>query len=48
MENKEENMDIKQDHEPFKDTLKRAFSLSEDSASNDEIRSRLLDGGTFP
>ena len=38
-------MDIKQEHEPLKDTLKRAFSLSEDSASNDEIKSRLLDGG---
>ncbi|WP_405293965.1 DUF389 domain-containing protein [Methanobrevibacter sp.] len=28
-----------------KDEIKRIFSLSEDSASNEEIRSRLLDGG---
>ena len=31
--------------ETVKDELKRIFSLSEDSASNEEIRSRLLDGG---
>ena len=29
----------------FMDKLKKMFSLSEDSASNEEIRSRLLDGG---
>ena len=29
----------------IKNELKRIFSLSEDSASNEEIRSRLLDGG---
>lgn len=38
-------MSIKEQNETMKETLKRAFSLSEDSASNDEIRSRLLDGG---
>ena len=31
--------------ETFKEKIKRMFSLSEDSASNDEIRKRLLDGG---
>ena len=31
--------------ETVKDELKRIFSLSEDSASNEEIKSRLLDGG---
>jgi uncharacterized hydrophobic protein (TIGR00271 family) len=31
--------------ESIKEKLKRMFSLSEDSASNEEIRSRLLDGG---
>ncbi|WP_298501210.1 DUF389 domain-containing protein [uncultured Methanobrevibacter sp.] len=31
--------------ETLKDEIKRIFSLSEDSASNEEIRSRLLDGG---
>ena len=31
--------------ESIKDEIKRIFSLSEDSASNEEIRSRLLDGG---
>ena len=31
--------------ETIKDEIKRIFSLSEDSASNEEIRSRLLDGG---
>ena len=29
----------------IKEKLKRMFSLSEDTASNDEIRTRLLDGG---
>lgn len=37
-------MEIKQD-ESIKVRIKRMFSLSEDSASNEEIRSRLLDGG---
>lgn len=31
--------------ESIKERLRRMFSLSEDSASNEEIRSRLLDGG---
>lgn len=31
--------------ESMKERLRRMFSLSEDSASNEEIRSRLLDGG---
>lgn len=31
--------------ETLTEKIKRTFSLSEDSASNDEIRSRLLDGG---
>ena len=37
----QENKEI----ETVKEKIKKAFSLSEDSASNDEIRSRLLDGG---
>ena len=32
-------------HETTKEKIKRMFSLKEDSASNEEIRSRLLDGG---
>lgn len=36
--------EIKQ-KETIKEKIKRVFSLSEDSASNEEIRSRLLDGG---
>ena len=32
-------------NESITERIKRMFSLSEDSASNDEIRSRLLDGG---
>jgi uncharacterized hydrophobic protein (TIGR00271 family) len=31
--------------ETVKEKIRKAFSLSEDKASNDEIRSRLLDGG---
>ena len=31
--------------ETIKETIKKAFSLSQDSASNEEIRTRLLDGG---
>ncbi len=38
-------MSIKEQNETIKEKIKKAFSLSEDSASNDEIRSRLLDGG---
>ena len=36
---------MENNHETVKETFKRIFSLSEDSASNEEIRSRLLDGG---
>jgi uncharacterized hydrophobic protein (TIGR00271 family) len=35
----------KEQKESITEKLKRTFSLSEDSASNDEIRARLLDGG---
>lgn len=39
-------MDTKNNQsETFKEKLKEMFSLSEDSASSDEIRTRLLDGG---
>ena len=33
------------EREPFKQTVHRWFSVREDAASNDEIRSRLLSGG---
>ena len=35
----------KHQEETVKEKIKKAFSLSEDSASHDEIRTRLLDGG---
>ena len=35
----------KHQKETVKEKIKKAFSLSEDSASHDEIRTRLLDGG---
>lgn len=35
----------KNEKETLTEKIKKMFSLSEDSASNDEIRSRLLDGG---
>lgn len=35
----------KEQNETIKEKIKKAFSLSEDSASNEEIRTRLLDGG---
>ena len=38
-------MSMENNQETIKEKLKRMFSLSEDSASNEEIRSRLLDGG---
>jgi uncharacterized hydrophobic protein (TIGR00271 family) len=38
-------MSIKNQKEIITDKIREAFSLSEDSASHDEIRSRLLDGG---
>ena len=46
MEEKESiKSSIKEEHETVKQKLRTAFSLSEDAASNEEIRSRLLDGG---
>lgn len=38
-------MSIKEEQETIKEKIKKMFSLSEDSASNEEIRTRLLDGG---
>ena len=38
-------MSLKEQNETMKEKVRMAFSLSEDSVSNDEIRSRLLDGG---
>ena len=38
-------MSINEEKESIMDKLKMMFSLSEDSASNEEIRQRLLDGG---
>lgn len=38
-------MSLKNQDETIKRKIKKAFSLSEDSASNEEIRTRLLDGG---
>lgn len=40
-----DNMSLKNQDETIKEKIKKAFSLSEDSASNEEIRTRLLDGG---
>ena len=36
---------IKQQNETIKEKIRKAFSLKEDSASHEEIRARLLDGG---
>lgn len=38
-------MSVKEKNETIKQKIRTAFSLSEDSASHEEIRSRLLDGG---
>lgn len=38
-------MNINNENESIKDKLRKAFSLSEDSAPHEEIRSRLMDGG---
>ena len=38
-------MNRKKQKETFKDEIRKAFSLTEDSASNEEVRTRLLDGG---
>ena len=40
-----DNMSRKNQNETMKEHLRKAFSLKEDSASNEEIRTRLLDGG---
>ena len=38
-------MSLKNQHETMKEKVRKAFSLSEDSAPHEEIRTRLLDGG---
>ena len=38
-------MTMEHNQETLKEKIRKAFSLSEDSASNEEIRQRLLDGG---
>ena len=38
-------MNLKEENESMKEHLSKAFSLKDDSASHEEIRSRLLDGG---
>ena len=38
-------MSLKKQNETMKEKVRMAFSLSEDSVSHDEIKSRLLDGG---
>ena len=38
-------MSLKNQDETIKEKVKKAFSLSEDSASHEEIRERLMDGG---
>lgn len=38
-------MSIRNEHESVKEKIREAFSLSEDNASHEEIRSRLMDGG---
>ena len=38
-------MSIREKEESISDHIKKAFSLKEDTASNEEIRTRLLDGG---
>lgn len=38
-------MSLKEQNETMKEKVRKAFSLSEDTASNEEIRTRLLDGG---
>jgi uncharacterized hydrophobic protein (TIGR00271 family) len=38
-------MSIENHNETVKEKIRKAFSLKEDSASNDEIRERLMDGG---
>ena len=38
-------MSLKEQNETIKEKVRMTFSLSEDTASNEEIRTRLLDGG---
>ena len=38
-------MSLKNQDETIKGKIRKAFSLSEDSASHEEIKERLLDGG---
>lgn len=38
-------MNVRNEHESVKEKIREAFSLSEDNASHEEIRSRLMDGG---
>ena len=40
-----EHIKLRKENESMKEHLRKAFSLKEDSASHEEIRSRLLDGG---
>ena len=40
-------MNLREENESIKQHLSKAFSLKEDSASHEEIRSRLLDGGVI-
>ena len=40
-------MNLKEENESIKEHLRKAFSLKEDSAPHEEIRSRLLDGGVI-
>ena len=42
--NREEKPELKH-REPLKESIKKMFSLAADTATNEEIRSRLLDGG---
>lgn len=38
-------MNVRNEHGSIKEKIREAFSLSEDTASHEEIRSRLMDGG---
>ena len=40
-------MKLREENESIKEHLRKAFSLKEDSAPHEEIRSRLLDGGVI-
>ena len=43
----QDNMNLREENESIKEHLRKAFSLKEDSAPHEEIRSRLLDGGVI-